>query len=250
MTQQRPSRLIVFTGAGLSADSGVPTFRDSNGLWENHSVDDVANGLTWSKNWDMVRRFYNARRSSLATVEPNAAHIMITDWQRRFDTVVLTQNIDDLLERAGCADVVHLHGELTMMRCTACGNEWNVGYTEVGTDSRCAKCNSLKGTRPKVVFFHERAPNYARMHAAFKNLRAQDCVVVIGTSGQVINMTAFLFDAPCLRVLNNLEPSQHMDESIYDHVLFGRASLVCAEVDRVVSAHMMNAQSNPEKSTD
>ena len=230
--------MIVFSGAGLSADSGIPTFRGSDGLWEGHDVDVVANGSTWRDNRDIVRTFYNARRSNLANVEPNPAHAMIADWQRRFNTVIMTQNVDDLLERAGCRDVIHLHGELTKMRCVACGREWDVGYDEVSEDHRCPKCNSLRGVRPKVVFFDEIAPQYSLMHAAFKRLRREDCVVVIGSSGQVINMDAFLFDKPCMKVLNNLESSRFVDESMYDHVFMGRASEVWPDVDRVVGEHM------------
>lgn len=236
-----PPRLIVFSGAGLSADSGIATFRDKDGLWENHSVDQVANGLTWKKNWDVVRKFYNDRRSQLPTVQPNAMHHLIASWQKRFHTTVLTQNVDDLLERAGCEHVVHLHGKLTEMRCEACGHTWDVGYTAMSETDRCTnlpKCNSLKGVRPNVVFFNEIAPNYRVMYQLLNGLRKQDCVVVVGTSGQVINTDSFLFDAPCLKILNNLEPSTYINERYYDHILFGHAVDMVDVVNELVETHM------------
>lgn len=240
MDQQRAPRLIVFSGAGLSADSGIPTFRGKDGLWEDHSVDQVANGHTWRQNWDLVRRFYNDRRIRLATVEPNPMHLQIAAWGSRYDMVNLTQNIDDLLERAGCREVIHLHGELTRMCCVACGHSWDIGYGTMGEDDRCAnpKCNSLKGVRPMVVFFNEHAPNYRQMYHSFRGLTERDCVVVIGTSGQVISLDPFLHDCPALRILNNLGPSHHMNENYFDHVLYGRAADMAPHVNALVTKHM------------
>lgn len=233
-------KLVVFSGAGLSADSGVPTFRSTGGLWHDHNVDQVANGLTWKQNWDIVRKFYNDRRRELKTVEPNAMHRTIAAWQERFTTAILTQNIDDLLERAGCQEVVHLHGKLTEMRCEACGTVWDIEYTDMKDTDRCVmyKCNSLKGVRPNVIFFHEHAPNYAIMYQVFKSLTPNDCVVVIGTSGQVIDMNPFLFDFDGLKILNNLEPSSFINESYYDHIFYNRASESAESIDKIVTEWM------------
>jgi NAD-dependent deacetylase len=235
----RPARLIVFSGAGLSADSGISTFRDADGLWENHSIDVVANGYTWRSNFDKVRGFYNDRRAALATVEPNPAHHQIARWQQEFDTVIMTQNVDDLLERAGCRDVIHLHGKLTEMRCVACGTVWDVGYRRWGDADRC-KCNSLRGVRPNVVFFNENAPEYAKMYRIFRELRDDDCVVVIGTSGQVINIDSFMHDVTCLKILNNLGSNQYINESYYDHVFIGKAADMCDDINKLVSAYMIS----------
>lgn len=232
------AKLIVFSGAGLSADSGIPTFRDADGLWENHDVDVVANGHTWKRNFDIVRKFYNDRRTALSGVAANPMHQMIGSWERRFNTVILTQNIDDLLERAGCQSVVHLHGKLTELRCEACGTVWDIGYSAWDEAGRCGKCDSVKGVRPNVVFFNENAPEYRRMYRAFRDLQAKDCVVVVGTSGQVISLDSFLFDCPALKVLNNLGPSKHLNESHFDHVLYGKASEKVREIDQLVTAHM------------
>lgn len=230
----------MFSGAGLSADSGIATFRDKGGLWENHRVEQVADGHTWRQNWDLVRRFYNERRSQLGTVTPNAMHYQIAAWEERYNTILLTQNIDDLLERAGCQEVIHLHGELTKMWCVACGHAWDIRYGTMGESDRCTnpKCNSLKGVRPQVVFFNEHAPNYARMHQAFRKLSEKDCVVVIGTSGQVISLDPYLLDCAALKILNNLAPSLHMDERWFDHVLYGKAEDMAPHVNALITKHM------------
>lgn len=241
INQSTPPRLIVFSGAGLSADSGIPTFRDENGLWHNHNVDQVANGLTWKANWNLVRQFYNDRRTSLDTVEPNAMHYTIAAWEKKYHTQILTQNIDDLLERAGCEHVVHLHGKLTEMRCEACGHKWDIGHTSIGETDRCInvpKCQSLKGVRPNIVFFNEHAPNYRIMYESLRHLNKTDCVVVIGTSGIVINLDSLLFDSPCLKILNNLESGPGIDETIYDHVIFDRASKSADQLNDLVNNHM------------
>ena len=244
ITKTRKPNLVILSGAGLSADSGIQTFRGSDGLWEGHDVMKVANGLTWKQNWDLVRQFYNARRANIGTAEPNAMHRLIADWEQRYDIVNLTQNIDDLLERGGCKTVHHLHGELTKMRCDACGNVWDIGYNAVSDTDRCngknGTCNSLKGVRPKVVFFHEPAPLYSLMYHAIKNLTAQDCLVVIGTSGLVIDVNSLVFDCKALKILNNLESSEHINEDYFDHVFLGKASEQAVAIDTVVTNYMSN----------
>lgn len=239
-TDPKKPSLVVLSGAGLSADSGIATFRGSTGLWEGYDVTEVADGRTWKKNWDLVRTFYNARRQGLAGVEPNAMHTQIAKWEQRYNTVILTQNVDDLLERAGCNTVHHLHGELTKMRCDACGHVWSVGYNAVGDADRCpgrdGKCQSIKGTRPKVVFFHEAAPLYSVMYHTISALRPQDCIVVIGTSGLVIDVNSLLFDCKALKILNNLESSEYINEDYFDHVFLGKASEQSAAIDLVVSS--------------
>lgn len=237
-------RLVIFSGAGLSADSGIQTFRDSNGLWMNHNVDQVANGLTWKNNWDVVRKFYNARRTELGTVEPNSMHRFIADWQKQYPTVVFTQNIDNLLERAGCTDVIHLHGNLTELKCEACGTVWDVGYSEHGETDRCTyfKCNSLKGVRPNVVFFHETAPNYRVMYNVFSSLTEKDCVLVIGTSGQVIDINSLIFDRPGMKILNNLAPSAFINDSYFNHAVYGKADNMSSYIDTIISRYMNKAE--------
>jgi NAD-dependent deacetylase len=233
-------KIVVLSGAGLSADSGIPTFRGTDGLWEGHSINVVANGLTWRQNWDTVRSFYNNRRRHLSAVETNAAHETIAAWQGKFITTILTQNIDDLLERAGCSDVVHLHGSLTRLKCVACGNVWDIGYDDHAADLRCpvTRCSSLRGVRPDVVFFNESAPNYRIMYRALRDLREDDILVVIGTSGHVLDVNSMVFDLPCIKILNNLEPSEVINDSYFDHVFYGSAAHMCKEIDRIIESHM------------
>lgn len=238
--------LIVFTGAGLSADSGIQTFRDSDGLWENHSVDVVATLSTWKRNFETVHRFYNSRRAQLATVQPNAAHVMIADWQRRYGATVITQNIDDLLERAGATGVIHVHGKLTEMKCTACGEEEYIGYVEWDyTKDRC-HCGCLKGMKPNVIFFGETAPEYPRMWKTLDNMTKDDVLVVIGTSGKVIDIGTIAAYSPATSILSNLETDEIMsmpgnprvNDWQFDHVLHGQASLMAPEIDILVKELM------------
>lgn len=240
MANRKP-KLVVFTGSGLSADSGVPTYRSNSGLWENHKIDEVANGRTWREHRGLIRTFYNGLRSNLKNVVPNAAHLTIANWQTKlssfFDTVVLTQNVDNLLERAGCTNVIHLHGELTKMTCVACGNVWDVEYNEINEDDRCSKCNSLKGIRPYIVFFNENAPKYRDMYKAMIDIDEHDCIVVIGTSGQVIDVDAFVKNARGMKILNNLEPGKYINDSLYHSTLYGKASENCGKIDDIVRQH-------------
>lgn len=182
-------QLFVISGAGLSAESGLSTFRDSNGLWERHDIGRICHMATWKANRSEVFRFYAQRRRDVAAAAPNAAHLAVAGWQARWgaDNVhLLTQNVDDLLERAGATRVVHLHGDLESLLCTACGTRWAVSLEEYQEHTRCPKCKSLRGVKPGVVFFGERADQYrvlARMH---KSIRADDVLIVIGTSFEVI----------------------------------------------------------------
>jgi NAD-dependent deacetylase len=166
---------------------------------------------------------------------------MIADWQVNqsnfFDTIVLTQNVDNLLERAGCTNVIHLHGDLTKMTCVACGNIWDVQYNEISEETRCNKCNSLKGIRPYIVFFDENAPKYRDMYKALIDIDENDCIVVIGTSGQVINIDAYVKNARGMKILNNLEPSKYINDTLYHTVLYGRASETCGIINDIIRQH-------------
>jgi NAD-dependent deacetylase len=234
-------KLVIFTGAGISAESGISTFRDANGLWENHEIDKVCNHLTWKNNFDLVHDFYNARRMAVGAAKPNAAHEAVRRWQQRYETVLLTQNIDDLFEKAGCTDVIHLHGKATEMMCEACGNRWDIGHrawdaSQTADGDRCPKCDSRRGVKPGVVFFHEAAPLYRVLDFTLRSLRPTDAVVVIGTSAQVVNIGAMLERRPGFKVLNNLQPAwssydRDIEGAIYDERLFKPATMAVAEID-------------------
>jgi NAD-dependent deacetylase len=234
-------RLIVLSGAGLSAPSGVSTFRDKGGLWTKYDLDEVCNGLTWRQNREKVHEFYNILRTGLHDVQPTAGHHLIASWKRDYGdrAVVLTQNVDDLLERAGCMDVVHLHGFLQDMRCIACGNDWNIGYGEWNHEvDRCPQCHSVRGVKPGVVFFNDSAPRYADLYRAFKNLSVDDTVVIIGTSGEVINVNSLVFDKLAFAILNNMEKNDTLNERYFNKIFYESVETAAPLMDAIVRERM------------
>ena len=230
------SKVVILTGAGLSAESGVSTFRDSNGLWENHRIEDVCHIATWEQNFEKVHAFYNARRTQLAVVEPNAAHRAIADWEKRYDTLLLTQNVDDLLERAGCRDVVHLHGFLPQLRCVECGHIWSLGYQAWQTGSPCPApgCGSVRGVKPNIVFFGEAAPQYSVLWEAFDATRPRDLFIVIGTSGVVLPVDSMASSHEGFKILNNLHRESAIDDDLFDRVFHEPATHAVAKIDAIL----------------
>ncbi len=179
-------KLFILSGAGLSAESGIGTFRGSGGLWEGHDVMQVCSVQGWMENRELVKRFYDERRIELADKEPNAAHYAIARLQKRFKGRIwnLTQNVDDLLERAGCEEVIHLHGTLRDLRCEACGKVWDIGFRAQNNSDRCPSCGSFS-VRHNVVMFGEPAPAYRYIKKAIDD---SALFVAIGTSGEVIDI--------------------------------------------------------------
>lgn len=175
MTPTR-KRIVVLTGAGISAESGISTFRDSGGLWEGHDVMEVASPMGWQRNPKLVLNFYNLRRQSVLDAQPNAGHLALVDLEKHFDVQIITQNVDDLHERAGSANILHLHGELLKSRSTKneklvydCRADINWGDTcEVGSQ-----------LRPHIVWFGEAVP---AMDVAMQLAAQADILLVIGTS--------------------------------------------------------------------
>jgi NAD-dependent deacetylase len=170
-------KLVVLSGAGISAESGIPTFRDSNGLWEGYDVMEVATPEGWRKNPGLVLDFYNQRRKRALEVKPNRGHEIIAEFEKDFDVTVVTQNVDNLHERAGSSKVIHLHGSLFESR--SCADEsliYPIQGWELKLGDKCEKGSQL---RPNIVWFGEMVPlmEVAAMHAA----RA-DVFVVVGTS--------------------------------------------------------------------
>ncbi|MCS7161743.1 MAG: NAD-dependent deacylase [Bacteroidia bacterium] len=176
-----PGKLLVaLTGAGISAESGLSTFRDSGGLWEKYSIYEVATPEAWLRNPELVLRFYNERRSQLAQVQPNRAHYILKELEEHFTVIIITQNVDDLHERAGSTYVLHLHGHLTRARST--GDEelvYEIGYNSITLQDRCERGYPL---RPDVVWFGEAVPAYP---IAESWARRADIFVVVGSSLQV-----------------------------------------------------------------
>ena len=181
-------KIAVLTGAGVSAESGISTFRDSDGLWENHNVEDVASIEGWYRNPALVLDFYNARRAQLADVRPNAAHIAIAELEQDYDVTVVTQNVDNLHERAGSTRIIHLHGELTKVRPENCCNDRD-GFSEatvfdIGADEIHIGDMAPNGAqlRPHIVWFGEAVP---KIEAAIDAVEAADILLIVGTSLQV-----------------------------------------------------------------
>ena len=181
-------KITVLTGAAVSAESGVSTFRDSDGLWENHKVEEVATIEGWYANPSVVLDFYNARRAQLADVKPNAAHRAIAELEKEYKVTVVTQNVDNLHERAGSTRIIHLHGELTKVRPENCCNErdWFSEETvfDIGTDSISIGDLAPNGAqlRPHIVWFGEAVP---KIEQAIDAVEAADILLIVGTSLQV-----------------------------------------------------------------
>lgn len=181
-------KIVVLTGAGVSAESGISTFRDSDGLWENFKVEDVASIEGWYRNPELVLDFYNARRAQLPTVRPNDAHRAIAALEEAYDVTVVTQNVDNLHERAGSTRIIHLHGELTKVRPENCYNEMD-GFSEatvfdIGADEIHLGDMAPNGAqlRPYIVWFGEAVP---KIESAIDAVEAADILLIVGTSLQV-----------------------------------------------------------------
>ncbi|MCG3166260.1 MAG: NAD-dependent protein deacylase [Bacteroidia bacterium] len=184
-------RLVVFTGAGISAESGIKTFRDSGGLWENYKVEDVATPQAWSKNPSLVQEFYNQRRKQLFDAKPNAGHFAIAELQKHFNVQVITQNVDDLHERAGSENVLHLHGELMKVRsCDYPELIYTVKHWEIKMGDLCERGSQL---RPHIVWFGEMVP---QMDNAVELVQQADIFIVAGTSLNVYPAANLLDYAP------------------------------------------------------
>lgn len=185
--------IVILTGAGVSAESGIATFRDADGLWENHDPMEIATPEAFARNPALVYRFYNARRLQLADVRPNAAHQALARLQREFkgQVFLVTQNVDDLHERGGSGQVCHMHGALTSMLCQACTCVLPAEQDYDG-DTTCPKCSARKALRPDIVWFGEIPYHMDEIEA-----RLADCdlFIAVGTSGVVYPAAGFVRQA-------------------------------------------------------
>lgn len=175
-------RIVILTGAGISAESGLATFRDAGGIWARHAIEDVATPEAFGRSPGLVQAFYNARRAQAARAVPNAAHAALARLEARWrgEVTIITQNVDDLHERAGSRNVLHMHGRLSGALCHACGHRWPAP-SEMRPETACPSCGA-QATRPDVVWFGEIPRHLDRIDAA---LGGADLFVAIGTSGQV-----------------------------------------------------------------
>lgn len=198
--------IVVFSGAGMSAESGIQTFRDSNGLWENHDIKDVATPEAWDKDADLVTRFYNERRKRIIETTPNSAHTTIANLESYASTSVITQNIDDLHERAGSNSVLHLHGNIRFSKSSGPNQEreyYPIEGWELTSDDYCPEGYRL---RPHVVWFGEDVPAYQQ---ALAELEKATLLIVIGTSLQVYPAAGLIHYANNARLKFIIDPNAH-----------------------------------------
>ena len=227
--------IVVLTGAGISAESGLATFRGPNGLWEGHRVEDVATPEAFARDPDLVHAFYDARRANLARVRPNAAHEALArlDSEWPGELLIVTQNVDDLHERAGAKRLLHMHGELNSAWCRACDARMKWAG-KMGHGPACPGCGEAGGLRPDIVWFGEMPYEMDRIDRA---LMEADLFVSIGTSGNVYPAAGFVQTARYVgaRTLEmNLEPS--LGSYLFDESRTGKAGeLVPAWVEEVLN---------------
>lgn len=184
-------KLVILTGAGMSSESGIRTFRDSGGLWEEYDIAEVATPMAWSKNMNLVLGFYNERRRQLELCEPNEGHFGLARLENYFDVQIITQNIDNLHERSGSTKILHLHGELTKARSTLDSSLiYDIGYKDINQGDYCERGSQL---RPHIVWFGEEVP---MMDKALNITAEADIFVVIGSSLNVYPAAGIINYAP------------------------------------------------------
>ena len=224
--------IVVLTGAGISVESGLPSFRGAGGLWEGWRLEDVATPEAFARNPATVQRFYDERRRQLleGSVQPNTAHQALAELERRWpgEVLVVTQNIDDLHERAGSRHLIHMHGELLQARCTVCAgvHPWQ---DDLGVDHQCAACGQTNTLRPHVVWFGEMP---LQLDAIYQALSSCRLFVAIGTSGQVYPAAGFVEEARrhgrAHTIECNLEPSAVSD--LFEESRYGPASEIVPQL--------------------
>jgi len=197
-------RIAILTGAGMSAESGLSTFRDSDGLWEGHDVYEVATPEGWAKNNQLVLDFYNDRRRQLNVVEPNAGHLAISKLEKKYDLQIITQNVDNLHERAGSSNVLHLHGELNKVRSTVYEElvyDWS---NDLHLGDKCEKGYQL---RPHIVWFGEAVP---MLEKAIIQILKSDLMIIVGTSMQVYPAASLVSYLPEGKMVYYVDPNPNI----------------------------------------
>lgn len=229
--------IVVLTGAGMSAESGVPTFRGVDGLWEGHRIEDVASPEGFARDPELVHRFYNLRRAALNSVEPNAGHLALArlerEWRGRF--LLVTQNVDDLHERAGSEKLIHMHGELRKARCEGCGAvlSWT---QDLACGTRCRACGEIGGLRPHIVWFGEFPFEMDTILAALKRA---DLFLCIGTSGVVYPAAGFAqiaAERPQCRLIEMNVEETAISRQFHEHIIGPAAVELPKLVERLLAA--------------
>lgn len=211
-------KITVLTGAGISAESGLKTFRDSNGLWEGHDVMQVASPEGFAKNPGLVLDFYNQRRRQLLKVYPNRAHLALAELEKDHEMIIVTQNVDDLHERSGSSNVVHLHGELLKARSTVNTNSILTWTSDIRIGDVCESGYQL---RPHIVWFGEEVP---RMEEAIDAVRRSDIIMVVGTSMQVYPAASLLQFSNGASPILFIDPNPSIERSERVHVFAENAT--------------------------
>lgn len=228
-------RIVILTGAGISKESGVDTFRDPGGIWSQYDLEDVATPGGFARDPRLVHEFYNARRRRLTDILPNAAHYALVRLEREWpgEVLVVTQNVDDLHERAGTTHLLHMHGELRKARCHGCGAviPW---ADDLATEDVCGSCGKTGTMRPHVVWFGEMPFHMDRIYAVLEQC---DLFISIGTSGNVYPASGFVMQVRAGRgqtVELNLEPSE--GATAFAETIYGQATAIVPDyVDRLLA---------------
>lgn len=234
------AKVLILSGAGISAESGISTFRDSGGLWDEYDVSVVCNYDSMQKHEDVTIEFYDKRRSELESKEPNYAHKRVAELKNMYkkEIAVITQNVDNLFEKAGLKseDIIHLHGFLTQLRCQDlhCGKVFDIGYVSQKefNGGKCPACGSK--LRPNIVFFGEAAPMYEELNSHIQNC---ELFVVIGTSGNVIGVNTMAQFAT-KSILNNYEPSSAINDAYFSKVLYKKATEAVDDIAKDIEAFL------------
>jgi len=235
------AKVVILSGAGLSAESHIDTFRDSGGLWEAYDVKKVAHKGALENNRAQTLEFYDKRRTQLKDKKPNKAHKVLAQLKKSYkdDIAIITQNVDDLFEKAGLikdAEVTHLHGFLTDVRCEKCSFVYDIRYDAIGQDrfdGKCPTCRAKK-IRPDIVMFGENAPNYDVLNRELKDCKL---LVVIGTSGNVIDVSSIAKNIDS-SILNNLESNEAIDASLFSNVLYKKVTEAIDEIKEEVESYL------------
>jgi len=195
-------KIVIFSGAGISAESGLSTFRDNGGIWDQYPIEEVATPEAWLKNPKKVNEFYNMRRKNCLEAEPNNAHNKIASLENRFDISIITQNIDDLHERAGSKNIIHLHGEIIKSRSSVTNETFHIKGSKIKENELCPKGYPL---RPHVVWFGEDVPN---LTLATNLVNEADILVIIGTSLRVYPAANLIYqtNSKCMKYI--IDPNE------------------------------------------
>lgn len=206
-------KIAILTGAGMSAESGIPTFRASDGLWENHRIEDVATPEAWQRNPQLVQEFYNIRRKGVIEAKPNKGHLLLKELEKQHEVVIITQNIDDLHERAGSSNIIHLHG---MIRKSQSSINSNLTYDIDGWELKFGEfCELGSQLRPHVVWFGEQVP---MLEIAANEISSADVLVVIGTSLKVYPAASLIHFTKAGAELIVIDPER--PESLPSHATY------------------------------